>query len=101
MHSGDILRQLRDIVAIVTTFMESTFIDATIIIEFVLEVGLVLAGPIIPVPPALDKSIAAKELLPILLAILKAASLTVHVATTLLPNPRILLFAVDSTCTPY
>ena len=31
--------------------MESAFINATIITEFVLESGLVLAGPTGPVPP--------------------------------------------------
>ena len=34
-----------DIVAIITTFIESAFINATIITEFVLESGPVLAGP--------------------------------------------------------
>ena len=38
--------------AIITTFMESVYIDATIITEFVLESGPVLAGPTGPVPPA-------------------------------------------------
>ena len=42
-----------DIVAIITTFMQSVFINATIITEFVLESGPVLAGPTGPVAPAL------------------------------------------------
>ena len=33
--------------AIITTFMESAFINTTIITEFMLESGLVLAGPVL------------------------------------------------------
>ena len=39
--------------AIITTFIESAFINAIIITEFVLESGPVLAGPTGPVPLAL------------------------------------------------
>ena len=55
VHSGDILRA-NNVISwpiLYTIFMESAFINATIITEFVLKSGPVLAGPTGPVPPAL------------------------------------------------